>query len=321
MLGALTLACRLVLVAVFAVAAFAKLTDQDGTRQAVVGFGVREPLAPALALLLPLAELTVAVLLLSSTTALAGALGALGLLVLFSAAIALNLKRGREPECHCFGQLHSAPAGTRTLVRNAGLAGVAAVAVAGTVAGSETSAVAWVGRLDRIEAIALASGIATVALFAAGPMAFVSLLRAHGRVLVRLESVEQALVAAGLRVDDRPEPGLEPGTPAPAAVLDLLRPGLPLLLVFTSPHCGPCRALLPELAMWQTEHSDRLTVAVAVDGSPDDVQAAELGVERLLLDEGGELQRDFKANGTPSAVLIASDGSVASRVAAGAGRI
>lgn len=294
MLGALALASRLVLAAVFAVAAVAKLSDREGTRQTVVAFGVGKSLAPALALLLPVAELAVAVLLLPSTTALAGALGALGLLVLFSAAIALNLIRGREPECRCFGQLHSAPAGARTLVRNAGLAGVAAVAVAGTVAGSEPSAVAW---------IAVASGAVAAALLAAGTMAFLSLLRAHGRVLVRLESVEQALADAGLRVDDRlvgPESGLEPGTRAPAAALDLLRPGLPLLLVFTSPSCGPCRALLPELARWQTEHPDRLTVVV---------------------DESEELQRAFEANGTPSAVLIAPDGTVASRVAAGAGRI
>ena len=44
-------------------------------------------------------------------TALAGAVGALALLLLFSGAVALALSRGHEPECHCFGQLHSAPAG------------------------------------------------------------------------------------------------------------------------------------------------------------------------------------------------------------------
>ena len=134
MLDALLLASRLLLAAVFAVAALAKLADREGSRQAVVAFGAPRPLAAPLALALPLAELAVAVLLLPAATALAGALGALGLLLLFSAAIALNLVRGREPECHCFGQLHSAPAGPRTLVRNGLLAVVAALTLAGTLA-------------------------------------------------------------------------------------------------------------------------------------------------------------------------------------------
>jgi uncharacterized membrane protein YphA (DoxX/SURF4 family) len=118
MLEALVLAMRLVLAAVFAVAALAKLTDREGTRRAVAEFWAAERAAPWLAWLIPLAELTVAVLLLPSRTALAGALGALVLLLTFSVAIAVNLWRGRTPECRCFGQLHSAPAGPRTLVRN-----------------------------------------------------------------------------------------------------------------------------------------------------------------------------------------------------------
>jgi hypothetical protein len=35
----------------------------------------------------------------------------LALLVLFIVAIAVTLARGRKPDCHCFGQLHSKPIG------------------------------------------------------------------------------------------------------------------------------------------------------------------------------------------------------------------
>ena len=109
--------------------------------------------------------------------------------------------------------------------------------------------------------------------------------------------------------------GLEPGTPAPhfAGLDELLAPRLPALLLFVSPDCGPCRALLPEVALWQTEHADRLTVAVASAGEPEEVaaEAAELGLDRVLVDEGLELYRAFEANGTPSAVLITPDGSIA----------
>ena len=118
MFDALILASRLLLAAVFVVAAFGKLADRDGTGKTMVAFGMPAPAAPALAVLLPIAELAVAVLLLPAASALAGALGALTLLLVFSVAIAANLARGRTPDCHCFGQVHSEPVGARTLARN-----------------------------------------------------------------------------------------------------------------------------------------------------------------------------------------------------------
>src|ERR671934_912799 len=117
------LVARVVLAAVFSLAGLAKLTDREGSRVAVGEFGVPERLAGPLATLLPLAELTIAVTVLLTPTARGAAIAALGLLAVFIAAIAVNLGRGRQPDCHCFGQLHSAPAGPATLLRNAVLAG------------------------------------------------------------------------------------------------------------------------------------------------------------------------------------------------------
>src|SRR3712207_6619604 len=120
---------RLLLVAVFIAAGLAKLADQAGSRQALAGFGVPATLAAPLGLLLPLAELGVALALIPSATAQWGGVGALGLLLLFIAGIAINLARGRSPDCHCFGQLHSAPVGSSTLLRNVALAAVASFVV------------------------------------------------------------------------------------------------------------------------------------------------------------------------------------------------
>lgn len=323
MLDAVILAARLLLAAVFVVAAVTKLSDREGTRQAVVAFGAREALAGPLALALPVAELVVAGLLLPADTAVAGAIGALGLLLLFSAAIAFNLARGQAPDCHCFGQLHSEPAGPRTLARNASLAVVAAVVVAGTLDGRDTSAVGWVGDLTAAE-VAIAAGALVVLGLAAA--AFVSLLRAYGRLLVRVERLERALSGHAAE----PEFGLELGTPAPMFAVadtageqvtldDLLAPGPPLLLLFASPGCGPCHALLPKVVEWQAELAGRLTLAVASDGPPGDLraEAEELGLDHVLADPGARLYRDFEASGTPSAVLIAPDGAIASRIASG----
>ncbi|HEV2124033.1 MAG TPA: MauE/DoxX family redox-associated membrane protein, partial [Chloroflexota bacterium] len=120
------LLARLLLAAVFAVAGVAKLLDQTGSRRAMREFGLSSSLAAPLGMLLPLIELAVAGAPLSTATARWGALGALVLLLLFVAGIGVNLARGKHPDCHCFGQLHSAPAGWPTLARNATLAVVAA---------------------------------------------------------------------------------------------------------------------------------------------------------------------------------------------------
>jgi Methylamine utilisation protein MauE len=56
-----------------------------------------------------------------------GVLAAL-LLLVFSAAIAVTLRRGQTPTCHCFGQRSAQPIGTDTLVRNGVLFVLAIVA-------------------------------------------------------------------------------------------------------------------------------------------------------------------------------------------------
>ena len=58
------------------------------------------------------------------------ALAALVTLAVFSALIAVQLRRGRHPQCACFGAWSTAPLGGRHLWRNAGFAVLAALAVA-----------------------------------------------------------------------------------------------------------------------------------------------------------------------------------------------
>ncbi len=324
---------RLSLVAVFMVAAVTKLLDGAGTRHAVHEFGVPRTLAGPLAFLLPITELAVAALLIPTTTAVAGAAGALALLTMFSAAIAINLARGHAPDCHCFGQLHPAPAGARTLARNGALAGVAALTLAGSLAEPHTGTFEWADGLSSAEALAVGLGVTFTVFAAAGIAAFLTLMRSYGSVLLRVERLEGVLAEAGYELDaleDEPALGLDPGTRAPAfeligtdggtvALDDLLARGLPLLLLFTSRGCGPCEALLPDVANWQTAHADRLTVAIFEEGEPAEIRATaeRFAVTDVLADPGGLVYDAYEANGTPSAVLIAADGSVASHVATG----
>jgi uncharacterized membrane protein YphA (DoxX/SURF4 family) len=127
--GALLLGARLGLAAVLASAGIAKLADRDGAREALTSFGVPARWAPPGAIALPLAELAVALALLPRASAWWAAVGALGLLALFSAAIGRALARGERPDCRCFGQLRAKPVGWATLARNAGFAGIAVLIV------------------------------------------------------------------------------------------------------------------------------------------------------------------------------------------------
>jgi len=73
------------------------------------------------------------------------------------------------------------------------------------------------------------------------------------------------------------------------------------------------------VAEWQREHADELTVALVSAGEPEAIRAevAEHGLVNVLLDTDLEMYEAYQANGTPSAVLIADDGTVASWLAAG----
>jgi hypothetical protein len=115
-----------VLAAVLAVAAGAKLIERDGTRESLRGFGAAEALVAPMAVAVPLVEAGLAVLLLVPATAGAAAAGALVLLLAFTGAIARALAGGRAGDCHCFGQLTAGRVGYGALVRNALLVALAA---------------------------------------------------------------------------------------------------------------------------------------------------------------------------------------------------
>ena len=112
---------RLLLAAIFLIAGVAKLANRRESIQVLRDFGVPRRLQP-LGVLLPPLEIVVAVGLLFARTAWYAAWGTLALLGLFIAGIGVNLARGRQPACNCFGQLHSRPISWRTLVRNGVLA-------------------------------------------------------------------------------------------------------------------------------------------------------------------------------------------------------
>lgn len=328
------LIARLGLAAVFAVAAMAKLLDLAGSREAVTGFGIPERLARPLGTLLPFGELAVAIALLPASWARYGAIGAFALLTLFMIAIARSMARGEAPDCHCFGQLHSEPAGPRTLARNGVLAAIAAfVAIAGWKSAGP-SVTAWVADLTGASLVAFLAGIAVATLTMLTVWGLLALLRQNGRLLLRIDELEARLDAAGAPPPARPHYGLPLGDPAPSFTLSglygetvtlesLTAAENPVMLLFTDPNCGPCNALMPQIAGWQHEHADELTIAVLTRGAAEDNRSKvrEHGVTSVWLDDGLTVYSAYQGSGTPGAVLVDADGSIASGVVSGADAI
>ena len=321
---------RVVLAAVLVAAGLGKLADRAGSRRAVVDFGIPKRMAGPVALLLPLAELGAAAALLPATTARWGALVALLLLSAFVVAIAVNLARGRKPDCHCFGQLHSAPAGWSTLVRNLVLAAGAGFVVVGGWDDGGGSITSWTDGLGVGGAVAITAGLGLAALVLVEGWAIVNLLRQHGRLLLRIEALEAAGVgpSAGAAAASA---GLPVGAVAPDFRLatvqgdtrslgDLVAASKPLLLVFTDPGCGPCSALMPEVAHWQRDHSEQVTVALISSGTVEAnrAKASELELENVLVERtGNEVASTYRYLGTPSAVLVDAQARISSPLAAG----
>jgi methylamine dehydrogenase accessory protein MauD len=319
----MALAARLILFAVFAVAGVAKLLDREGSREAARGFGVPDSLAGAVGLGLPVAELTAAVLLLFPSIAQAGAILALVLLGAFIVAIAAAMIRGEAPDCHCFGALHSEPAGAKTLVRNVILAAIAAFVVASDPGASPWG---WIADLDTTQTWLLAAvALLAIVIVAQGAFMF-ALLSQNGRILRRIDALEAA-ADDGL-VDDGPTwdsggYGIDVGAPAPAfelpgldgvpVTLEQLRaPGRTVLLLFTDPGCVPCNALMPDVGHWARDHQEELTIALIStgDATANRDKAAEHGIPRILIQEGREVAELYNCPATPAGLAIDADGDV-----------
>jgi peroxiredoxin/uncharacterized membrane protein YphA (DoxX/SURF4 family) len=300
---------RLCLVAVFVIAGVAKLADRSGTRQALVDFDVPARLIDLFVLLLPLAELAAATALVFPTTARWGAAGSLVLLALFVVGLTRVLRRGEAPDCHCFGQLHSKPASWVTVARNLVLALPAAYIA---LAGPGPSLTSWVAGTETRDLWLIATG--ALATLATTTSLFL------WRENRRLRSSGGRAATAPRQIGALAPLFSLPSTAGRVVSLqDLLADDRACVLTFVSPGCGPCQLLLPELARWHDTITERLVLTLVA--STEAVEAGELAREHaltdVLIDERATVMDAYGVWGTPSAVLIASDGTVRSAPVSG----
>jgi peroxiredoxin len=160
------------------------------------------------------------------------------------------------------------------------------------------------------------------------------LVRQNGRILLRLEALEQRLEAP-----DAEPPSLTPSAPSGLAVgsiapefelpdlagtrhcLSEFR-GRSVLLIFFNPDCGFCVRMGSDLAALVPEGSYGQPVPLVV--TTGDAQANRQLFERheircpVLLQKDMEVASQYQAHGTPMGYLIDEKGTIASNLAAGA---
>jgi uncharacterized membrane protein YphA (DoxX/SURF4 family)/thiol-disulfide isomerase/thioredoxin len=313
---------RLLLAGLFVLAGISKLIDRAGIRQAFVDLGGPSALAPAFARLIPLVELTIALALLPRSTAFAAASGAAALVSVFTVALAISLARGRAVDCHCFGSLSAGRVGGSAIVRNIVLFAMAGWIAVSAIESPGPSLVAWITLLTVPQRAAVAIGGLAIGLLVVQTLLLFRMKR---------ESDMQSAVA---RERQTSPPALVIGTAAPAFALQALGAaqvtleqirtrGKPVVLVFVSPACSPCQAVLSDVEIWERAYADHLTFAVVSRGT-DEVNREKFGrfaIARILLQRDREVSEAYRISAAPSALLVHVNGGVGCAPAIGASAI
>ena len=316
---------RLVLAATFLVAGVSKLFDRRGFTSVLKDTGVPPRSVSAFALLLPLLEVLIALGLTIPESADYAALTGLVLLCTFVAGITLNLFRGRRLRCNCFGTLSSSTMSFKTIVRNLVLIAIALfIMMEGRLFEAPLTGLSWISKSVLMERPLFSMLVFVLLILALQGYLLIYLLTQYGKLLSRFETIQRAFGPV-----EEPPP-LPVGTPAPPfnlAALDgatvnlesLRASGNPVALVFLSTDCGPCKTLLPLLGSWQRALGDVATVVAISSGDAAAMRALknEHGLRLVLMQEGEEVADAYRAMGTPSAVVVNSQGLIDSDLALG----
>ncbi|MGH2871650.1 MAG: MauE/DoxX family redox-associated membrane protein [Solirubrobacteraceae bacterium] len=310
------LVVRLVLVGVFALAGVSKLANLAASRDAVEGFGVPPRLARTVGTAIPFVELAVAVALLPTPSARWGAIGAAVLLAAFSAGIAGALRQGLAPDCNCFGQVASAPVSAKTLLRNGILA---ALALFAAIAGPGAALSTWTTNRSAADILA---ALATVT---AATLTTVVYARRGGTVHsaqgARSASLAEAL-SEGTSAPEFELPGLRGER---VSLREFLARSRPIVMIFASPLCPPCKSLLPHLARWNKAIGDDVTLVVVESGWHEhdlpDEQRTALGELITLTEPDRRLAEAYGAAATPCAVPVTPDGLISSAPMPGSSQV
>jgi peroxiredoxin len=166
------------------------------------------------------------------------------------------------------------------------------------------------------------------------------LVRQQGRILLRLETLEQQLgqlqsaipsTGPSLPIAPKPPPSLPIGSVAPDFKLPNLSGytkklseyrGKKVLLTFFNPGCGFCVQMAPDLAALPVDGAEGRPIPLVVttgDREANRQLIEEHGIKcPVLIQEKMEVASKYMAHGTPMGYLIDEEGKIASQIAVGA---
>jgi release factor glutamine methyltransferase len=302
------------------------------------------------ALALPLAELAIAMSLVISPSAWWAAIAAFALLAIFVAAMLVSLARGRAPDCHCFGQLHSEPVGPSSIARTVALAAVAAFVASQDPANRDAHALRWATTLSTAQRfeVGLGTGVLLLTAVAAQLWFLNRLLRENRALVARIEAPDENSDAGdSAQAEDRrqlaqpvitlqtqapqrlvgeTEATLKLGEPAPTVgFLDMFGrtksladfQGRDTLVLFWNSNSRSCTRLLPGLKAFEGRPPRSVPrLLVVVQGSASGKQVVDFR-SPVVIDRDASLARAFGIDDAPSAILVDARGNIASDLAAG----
>lgn len=306
------------LAGVLAFSAVMKWRDPHGSVEAVRAFRVPARYAGAVAVGLPFAEVGLAVGLLLLPGVLFAIVAWLAFLLFaaFTLVVGAALARGESPECHCFGELSAEPIGRGTVVRNIVLSILALVVaiVLGNAAWPSLIAVIATLRGDLlVEVVLLVAVAATLTALWTRQTRIRAELAKHTARLDALAPVEPATLSI-------PDSVLRTADGSEIALTELAQQRA-ALLIFVSPSCGQCGAVAARILEWRGELGGIVEVQPVSIGAVDESHQAFPEAPELLFDRDRAVMRALGAEGTPSAVLLGTNGTVGGGPAAGAAAI
>jgi peroxiredoxin len=171
-------------------------------------------------------------------------------------------------------------------------------------------------------------------LVVAGGWLMLQLIRQNGRILLRLEAIEERLTDRSGAAARPPAQGLPVGSPAPEFELPDLNGlrrklsdfrGREVLLVFFNPGCGYCTRMAADLAAVPFDGAGGRPLLIVVTTGELDANrklVAQHGIKCLvLLQNQMEISGQYRAQGTPMGYRIDAAGRIASELAVGAEKL
>ncbi len=160
---------------------------------------------------------------------------------------------------------------------------------------------------------------------------FYQLLRQNGRILLRLEALEEQVAQLGAASAAQALQGLQVGEPAPNFELPDLSGktvnlshwrGRRVLLIFFNPQCGFCKNMAADLAALKTDGSEGRPIPVLITtGNAEENRRfmEQHGIRcPVLVQHKDEVLSRYRANGTPMGYLLDEQGAIAAPLTVGA---